>query len=127
LLDKYIIRDEVLNMLVAGRDTVCEVSSHLNSLIQPIFQTAATLTYAVYMLAEHPTMADRLRNEILDKVGTSKVPTHDDIKAMPYLRAFINGSTIPIWVVYSSSDRWLLKRHCGCTLPCKRSRRSDVC
>ncbi|KAJ7839256.1 cytochrome P450 monooxygenase pc-2 [Mycena olivaceomarginata] len=71
--DKDIIRDEVLNMLVAGRDT-----------------TAATLTYAVYMLAEHPTMADRLRNEILDKVGTSKVPTHDDIKAMPYLRAFIN-------------------------------------
>lgn len=93
LLDKDIIRDEVLNMLVAGRDTVCEVSSHLNSLIQPIFQTAATLTYAVYMLAEHPTMADRLRNEILDKVGASKVPTHDDIKAMPYLRAFINGST----------------------------------
>ncbi|KAJ7165579.1 cytochrome P450 [Mycena crocata] len=71
--DKQIIRDEILNMLVAGRDT-----------------TSATLTFAIYMLAEHPEMAQRLRDEILSKIGTSKRPTHEDMKTMPYLRAFIN-------------------------------------
>ncbi|KAJ7721345.1 cytochrome P450 [Mycena maculata] len=71
--DKQIIRDEILNILVAGRDT-----------------TSATLTFAVYMLAEHPDMTRRLRGEILDKIGSSRRPTHDDMKTMPYLRAFIN-------------------------------------
>ncbi|KAJ7174475.1 cytochrome P450 monooxygenase pc-2 [Mycena filopes] len=71
--DRQIIRDEILNILVAGRDT-----------------TAATITFAVYMLAEHPEMAKRLRSEILEKMGTSRRPTHEDIKNMPYLRAFIN-------------------------------------
>ncbi|KAJ7196989.1 cytochrome P450 monooxygenase pc-3 [Mycena pura] len=71
--DKEIIRDEILNMLVAGRDT-----------------TSATITFAIYMLAEHPELARRLRDEVLDKIGSSRRPTHDDIKTMPYLRAFIN-------------------------------------
>ncbi|KAJ7726963.1 cytochrome P450 monooxygenase pc-3 [Mycena metata] len=72
--DRQIIRDEILNILVAGRDT-----------------TSATITFAVYMLAEHPEMATRLRNEILEKIGPSRRPTHEDMKTMPYLRAFING------------------------------------
>ncbi|KAJ7461739.1 cytochrome P450 [Mycena galericulata] len=71
--DKQIIRDEILNMLVAGRDT-----------------TSATLTFALYMLAEHPEITERLRAEILDKVGSTRRPTHEDMKVMPYLRAFIN-------------------------------------
>ncbi|KAJ7725998.1 cytochrome P450 monooxygenase pc-3 [Mycena metata] len=71
--DRQIIRDEILNILVAGRDT-----------------TSATITFAVYMLAEHPEMATRLRNEILEKIGPSRRPTHEDMKTMPYLRAFIN-------------------------------------
>ncbi|KAJ7250360.1 cytochrome P450 monooxygenase pc-3 [Mycena rebaudengoi] len=70
--DKQVIRDEILNILVAGRDT-----------------TAATLTFATYMLAEHPDMAQRLRKEIVDQVGNRR-PTHEDMKTMPYLRAFIN-------------------------------------
>ncbi|KAJ7123185.1 cytochrome P450 [Mycena epipterygia] len=71
--DKQIIRDEILNILVAGRDT-----------------TAATLTFATYMLAEHPEITQRLRDEILNNVGSSRRPVHEDMKTMPYLRAFIN-------------------------------------
>ncbi|KAF7343941.1 hypothetical protein MVEN_01682900 [Mycena venus] len=71
--NKEVIRDSIFNILVAGRDT-----------------TAATLTFAVYMLAEHPDMADRLRKEILDVVGSSRMPTYDDLRNMKYLRAFIN-------------------------------------
>ncbi|KAJ7062829.1 cytochrome P450 [Mycena amicta] len=71
--DLGVIRDEILNMLVAGRDT-----------------SAAGITFAIYMLAEHPDMACRLREEVLNRVGPSGRPTHEDIKNMPYLRAFIN-------------------------------------
>ncbi|KAK6978110.1 cytochrome P450 [Favolaschia claudopus] len=71
--DKEVIMDSIFNILVAGRDT-----------------TAATLTFAVYMLAEHRDMADRLRKEVLEVVGSSRMPTYDDVRTMKYLRAFIN-------------------------------------
>ncbi|KAK7059973.1 cytochrome P450 [Favolaschia claudopus] len=71
--DKEVIMDSIFNILVAGRDT-----------------TAATLTFAVYMLAEHPDMADRLRKEVLEVVGSARMPTYDDVRGMKFLRAFIN-------------------------------------
>lgn len=42
------------------------------------------------MLAEHPDVLHRLREEILNKVGPSNPPTLEDIREMKYLRAFIN-------------------------------------
>ncbi|KAJ7485211.1 cytochrome P450 [Mycena galericulata] len=71
--DKDVIRDSIFNILIAGRDT-----------------TAATLTFGVYMLAEHPDIMARLRGEILNTVGSSRMPTYDDLRNMKYLRAFIN-------------------------------------
>jgi hypothetical protein len=44
-----------------------------------------------YMLAEHPAILEKLREEILDKVGPSQRPTFNDIKDMKYLRAVLNG------------------------------------
>ena len=84
--------DEILNMMVAGRDTVCRVS-----IVAPIeridirFQTAATLSFVIYMLAEHPNVMERLREEILAKVGNERRPSYDDLRDMKYLRAVING------------------------------------
>jgi hypothetical protein len=46
------------------------------------------------MLAEHPEIMDRLRKEILDTVGSSKMPVYDDLRGMKYMRAFINGVLI---------------------------------
>ncbi|KAG2003619.1 cytochrome p450 [Coprinopsis cinerea AmutBmut pab1-1] len=71
--DKSIIMDELLNLFVAGRDT-----------------TACTLTFSVYMLAEHPAVVERLRADVLNKVGEKGRPSYDDIRDMKYLRAFIN-------------------------------------
>ncbi|KAI0791806.1 cytochrome P450 [Abortiporus biennis] len=71
--DPSIIRDETLNILLAGRDT-----------------TAATLTFAIYELSRHPEMMQRLREEILSKVGPTRRPTYEDIKDLKYLRAFLN-------------------------------------
>ncbi|KAF9070001.1 cytochrome P450 [Rhodocollybia butyracea] len=71
--DPVVIKDATLNILIAGRDT-----------------TAATLTFVVYCLSMYPEIMQRLRQEILEKVGPSKRPTYDDIRDMKYLRAVIN-------------------------------------
>ncbi|KAF8893048.1 cytochrome P450 [Infundibulicybe gibba] len=71
--DEQILKDELVNLLVAGRDT-----------------TASTLTFATYMLSEHPHIVNKLRAEILRVVGRTRGPTYDDIRDMKYLRAFIN-------------------------------------
>lgn len=71
--DYNMIRDETVNILLAGRDT-----------------TACTLTFAVYNLAEKPDVLRRLREEVLDVVGPTRRPTYEDIRNMKYLRAVIN-------------------------------------
>ncbi|TFK72864.1 cytochrome P450 monooxygenase pc-3 [Pluteus cervinus] len=71
--DQTLIRDETINMLVAGKDT-----------------TSCTLTFATYMLSEHPHVMTRLRQEVLDTVGPDRTPTYADLKDMKYLRAVIN-------------------------------------
>ncbi|KAG2357243.1 cytochrome P450 [Suillus spraguei] len=71
--DFKIIKDETLNILLAGRDT-----------------TASTLTSVVYLLAMHPAILARLREEIISKVGLTRRPTCDDIGEMKYLRAVLN-------------------------------------
>lgn len=93
--DKVILKDEILNIMIAGRDTVSSLPRYIcvvgyNN--RTPLQTATTLTFATYLLAMHPEAVVRLRNEILEKVGPSRCPTYDDIREMKYLRAFINGT-----------------------------------
>ncbi|KAJ8474484.1 hypothetical protein ONZ45_g15936 [Pleurotus djamor] len=71
--DHQIIQDEILNIMLAGRDT-----------------TACTMTFGTYMLAEHPDILTKLRQEVLEKVGPQKRPDFDDLRDMKYMRAFIN-------------------------------------
>ncbi|KAF5354751.1 hypothetical protein D9756_005648 [Leucocoprinus leucothites] len=71
--DTEVIKDELVNLLVASRDT-----------------TASLLTFALYMLIEHPEINRRLREEILSRVGPESRPSYDDIRDMKYLRAFLN-------------------------------------
>ncbi|KAJ2917131.1 hypothetical protein MD484_g3285, partial [Candolleomyces efflorescens] len=51
---------------------------------------AATSTFLFYLLSQHPEVYSRLRAEILEKVGSTKRPTYEDIKELKYLRAVIN-------------------------------------
>ncbi|KAG2062786.1 cytochrome P450, partial [Suillus decipiens] len=74
--DFKIIKDETLNILLAGRDT-----------------TASTLTSVVYLLAMHPEFLTRLREEIISKVGLTRRPTYDNIREMKYLRAVLNATS----------------------------------
>ncbi|PPR04351.1 hypothetical protein CVT24_013203 [Panaeolus cyanescens] len=71
--DPVVLKDEILNIMIAGRDT-----------------TAATLTYIIYFLAIYPDVLTRLREEIISKVGHSRRPDYDDVRDMKFLRAVIN-------------------------------------
>ncbi|KAJ7097078.1 cytochrome P450 [Mycena belliarum] len=71
--DIKVLRDELLNISVAGRDTVTSLT-----------------TFAVYMLAEHPAVLAKLRQEIFSRVGEKGRPDVEDIKSMKYLRAVLN-------------------------------------
>ncbi|KAI6035665.1 cytochrome P450 [Pisolithus orientalis] len=71
--DPTVIRDEIVNILIAARDT-----------------TASTLTFLVYMLSQHPVVLKRLRAEVVSTVGSCRKPTNDDVRDMKYMRAVIN-------------------------------------
>lgn len=57
-------------------------------------QTACLLTYTIYMLAEHPDILRRLREEILTGIGPDRKPTYADLREMKYLRAVLNGEFV---------------------------------
>ncbi|KAG9044823.1 hypothetical protein FS837_007482 [Tulasnella sp. UAMH 9824] len=73
--DRTAIRDQLLNILLAGRDT----TAHL---ITAIFYFLATQDKSIFK---------RLRQEALEAVGPNNpMPTFDQIKELRYLRAVIN-------------------------------------
>ncbi|KAK6854201.1 cytochrome P450 alkane hydroxylase [Apiospora arundinis] len=67
------LRDEVLNMLVAGRDT-----------------TASLLTTSLFMLARHPEIWNRVRTEVIDAVGYDEIPEYDTLRNLKQLRNLFN-------------------------------------
>ncbi|KAJ3576023.1 hypothetical protein NP233_g712 [Leucocoprinus birnbaumii] len=85
--DQNIIKDELVNLLVAGRDT-----------------TSSLLTFSLYMLIEHPEVEQRLRKEILEKVGSERSPTIEDIRDLRYLRAFLN-EVLRLYAIVPANSR----------------------
>ena len=71
--DRNVIRDQVMAVLLAGRDT-----------------TAGTLSFTFKELSAHPEIVRKLRREILGRVGPSRPPTYEDLKGMPYLQHVMN-------------------------------------
>ena len=73
--DKKVLRDQLVNTLLAGRDT-----------------TAATLTWLFYELAYHPEIYKQLREEVLATLGRDGRPTYENLKDMKLLQYCINES-----------------------------------
>ena len=48
------------------------------------------------MLAEHPDIEHRLRQEVFDKVGATNRPTYDNMREMRFMRAFLNGDELSV-------------------------------
>ncbi|KAH6621104.1 cytochrome P450 [Chaetomium sp. MPI-SDFR-AT-0129] len=71
--DPKIIRDQLMAVLIAGRDT-----------------TAATLSWTVYELARQPRVWARLRADVLNTVGRHNAPTYEDLKGLTFLTHTLN-------------------------------------
>ncbi|CAI5493397.1 unnamed protein product [Closterium sp. Naga37s-1] len=66
------LRDDLMTMLVAGHET-----------------TAAVLTWATYMLAQHPRVLAKLQEEV-DAVLGDRLATLQDIKSLEYTRLVVS-------------------------------------
>lgn len=73
--DKKVLRDQLVNTLLAGRDT-----------------TAATLTWLFYELSYHPEIYKQLREEVLGTLGKDGRPTYENLKDMKFLQYCLNES-----------------------------------
>ncbi|TLS29736.1 hypothetical protein PpBr36_00624 [Pyricularia pennisetigena] len=71
--DRRVLRDELMNVLMAGRDT-----------------TAALLSNLFHTFARRPDVWAKVKNEVLHLEG--RLPKYDDIRNMTYLRWCINES-----------------------------------
>ncbi|RYP15355.1 hypothetical protein DL765_005746 [Monosporascus sp. GIB2] len=67
------IRDQMLNILIATRDT-----------------SACLMSAAFFELSRRPHEQARLRDEIENTLARGRTPTYDDLKNMTYLKWFIN-------------------------------------
>lgn len=93
--DPKVLRDQLVAVLLAGRDT-----------------TAATLSWALYELGRHPDVVRRLRAEVLGVVGPDRTPTYADLKGMRYLQNVMNETlrlypVVPFNVRFSLADTTL--------------------
>ncbi|KXG47998.1 Cytochrome P450 [Penicillium griseofulvum] len=74
--DPRVLRDQLVAVLLAGRDT-----------------TAATLSFCLFELSRNPEVVARLRDEIRDRLGVganAQKPSYTDLKEMKYLSAVLH-------------------------------------
>lgn len=74
--DPRVLRDQLVAVLLAGRDT-----------------TAGTLSFCLFELSRNPEVVERLRDEIRTRVGvgpSGRKPSYADLKEMKFLNAVLN-------------------------------------
>jgi cytochrome P450 len=93
--DRKVLRDQLVAVLIAGRDT-----------------TAATLSWTFHELSKHPEVVARLRREIFERLGPDQPPTYDDLKNMRFLQHVMNETlrlypALPFNMRFSLTDTTL--------------------
>ncbi|KAJ5835955.1 Cytochrome P450 [Penicillium robsamsonii] len=96
--DPRVLRDQLVAVLLAGRDT-----------------TAATLSFCLFELSRNPDVVAKLRDEIRDRLGVganAQKPSYTDLKEMKYLNAVLHETmrlypVVPFNVRYSLRDTTL--------------------
>ncbi|KAH6648933.1 cytochrome P450 alkane hydroxylase [Truncatella angustata] len=87
-----VIRDQIMSVLLAGRDT-----------------TAATMSWCLYELARNPKVYTKIREEVIASCGTSRAPNYEELKNMRYLNHTLNETlrlypAVPINVRSAKTD-----------------------
>lgn len=96
--DPRVLRDQLVAVLLAGRDT-----------------TAGTLSFCLFELSRHPEVVAKLREEIRARLGVganAQEPSYTDLKEMKFLNAVLNETmraypVVPFNVRYSLHDTTL--------------------
>lgn len=73
LKDPLLVRDQLMHVLIAGRDT-----------------TACLMSWTSYLLVRHPVVLDKLRQEIQDVLQDADQISRSHIQQMTYLRCILN-------------------------------------
>ncbi|WYZ34952.1 hypothetical protein EsH8_I_001228 [Colletotrichum jinshuiense] len=89
--DRTVLRDQLVAVLLAGRDT-----------------TASSLSWTLYELGRNPEVVRKLRAEIIEQVGLDREPTYADLKNMKYLQNIMN-ETLRLYPVVPFNVRLALK------------------
>jgi cytochrome P450 len=73
--DRTVLRDQLVAILLAGRDT-----------------TAVSLSWLFYSLSQNPEVVDTLRREVIATLGSDPTvqPTYEHLKSMRYLQHTLN-------------------------------------
>ena len=69
------LRDQLINVLLAGRDTA-----------------ACCMSWTLRLLVRHPPVMQLLREEIRSVIGSNRHPRREQLQQMPYLRKVIRES-----------------------------------
>ncbi|MEN0068255.1 MAG: cytochrome P450 [Myxococcota bacterium] len=83
-MDDEQLRDEAITVFAAGHET-----------------TAVALTYALWLVARHPEIQDRLAQEA-QEVLSGRRPKHDDVSRLPWHEAVVKETMRlypPVWIV----------------------------
>ena len=88
--DRKVLRDQLVAVLLAGRDT-----------------TACTLSWMFKELSTHPEIVRDLRREIAERVGFNRAPTYEDLKNMKLLQHTMD-ETLRIYPVVPLNVRMAL-------------------
>jgi cytochrome P450 len=92
--DPRVLRDQLVAVLLAGRDT-----------------TAGTLSFCLFELSRNPEVVAKLREEIRERLGVgedAQKPEYTDLKEMKYLNAVIN-ETMRVYPVVPFNVRFSLR------------------
>jgi cytochrome P450 len=71
--DRTVLRDQLVAVLLAARDT-----------------TAATMSWLFHEISQRPDVVRKIRAEILETVGPTEMPTYAQLKNLKYLMHVIN-------------------------------------
>ena len=84
------LQDQLINILLAGRDT-----------------TASLLSWTVWVLSTRPDVFEKLRNEVIETCGIQP-PDYTQMRSMKYMRSVLN-EVLRLWPIVPNNMRMALR------------------
>ena len=89
--DRTVLRSQIINILVAARDT-----------------TACLISWSIFLLLRHPKALKRLKDEIDSSIGDLREISRSDLMRMNYLQNTLKESKLPSIIIVPMKDFVLL-------------------